>query len=60
MCPYHVTRTPTNGSAVSLSRDTDGDTSDRTLMDLDQLLKCLYPLSSFLYSPFKNNKPPRT
>ena len=24
--PYHVTRTPTTGSAVLLSRDTDGNT----------------------------------
>ena len=32
-------------------------TSDRTLMSVDQLPKCLgfslYPLSFFLYSPFK-------
>ena len=34
-------------------------TLDRTLMGLDQLLKCLgfglYPLSFFLYSPFKED-----
>ena len=32
--PYHVTRTPTKGSAVSFSRDTDGDNIARIIVIL--------------------------
>ena len=50
--PYDVTGTSANGSAVSLSHDTDGN-----LICIVQCLRfsgfIIYPLSFFLYSPFK-------
>ena len=49
--PFYVTRTLANGSAVSLSHNTDGN-----LICIVQRLRfsgfIIYPISFFLYSPF--------